>query len=68
MTTDANALVAPVHAKAMAVVLRELNGARAWLDAPLEDIEAIQARVLAADALDIVSDDEAAQYVGGYLK
>lgn len=31
-------------------------------------IEAIQARVLPGDALDIVGDEEAGQFVGGYIK
>mgnify|MGYP001065603420 CR=1 FL=1 len=33
-----------------------------------ESVEAIQSRVVSADALVIVSDDEAAQYIGGYIK
>ena len=36
--------------------------------APADQIETIHARILPADALDIISDEEAAQYVGGYLK
>lgn len=68
LTTEANDLVRPVHAKAMPVILRDEGECVRWLNAPPEEIEAIQARVLPADALEIVSDDEAAQYVGGYIK
>lgn len=68
LTTDANDLVRPVHAKAMPVVLRGDNEANEWLNAPTSDIEAIQARVLPADALEIVGDEEAGQFVGSYLK
>ena len=38
------------------------------LKAPADRIEAIQARMLPAEALDIVPDEEALQYAGGYLK
>mgnify|MGYP000845521828 FL=1 len=41
---------------------------RQWLNATPEQIESIQGRVLPPDALEIVGDDEAAQYVGGYMK
>jgi putative SOS response-associated peptidase YedK len=68
LTTDANDLVRPVHAKAMPVVLTDQAACEEWLNAPPEEIEAIQARVLPADALEIVGDEEAAQYVGGYIK
>lgn len=68
LTTEANDLVRPVHAKAMPVVLRSESDREEWLSAPPDQIEAIQARVLPIDALQIVSDDEAAQYVGGYIK
>lgn len=68
LTTDANDLVRPVHAKAMPVVLRDEAACDEWLNAPPEEIGAIQARVLATDALEIVGDDEAAQYVGGYIR
>ncbi|MGD9967518.1 MAG: hypothetical protein AB7T59_13430 [Hyphomonadaceae bacterium] len=57
-----------MHAKAMPVVLRDEAACDEWLNAPPEEIEAIQARVLATDALEIVGDDEAAQYVGGYIR
>jgi len=68
LTTEANDLVGPVHAKAMPVVLRGEFECRQWLNAAPDQIETIQARVLPAEALEIVSDDEAAQYVGGYIK
>ena len=68
LTTEANDLVRPVHAKAMPVILRTDADREQWLSAPADQIEAIQARVLPAEALQIVADDEAAQYVGGYLK
>lgn len=68
LTTEANDLVRPVHAKAMPVVLRTEAEVEEWLSAPSSEIEAIQARVLPSDALEIVSDDEATQYAGGYVK
>ena len=68
LTTDANDLVRPVHAKAMPVILTNVFECKQWLNAPSEQIETIQARVLSTDALEIVSDDEAMQYAGGYLK
>lgn len=68
LTTEANELVRPVHAKAMPVVLTNVFECKQWLNAPPDHIETIQARVLATDALEIVPDDEAGQYVGGYLK
>jgi putative SOS response-associated peptidase YedK len=68
LTPEANDLVRPVHARAMPVVLTNQFACNEWLNAPPEQIEAIQARVLPADALEIVSDEEASAYVGGYLK
>jgi putative SOS response-associated peptidase YedK len=68
LTTEANGLVRPVHAKAMPVVLLSQDACEEWLNAPPDQIEEIQARVLPTDALEIVSDDEAEQYTGGYLK
>jgi putative SOS response-associated peptidase YedK len=68
LTTDANELVRPVHAKAMPVILRNAAERAEWLAAPPEQIEAILARVLPAAALEIAPEEEAAQYVGGYLK
>jgi putative SOS response-associated peptidase YedK len=68
LTTEANDLVRPVHAKAMPVILRTEAVQQEWLHAEAKELEAIQARVLLKDALEIVADDEAAQYVGGYIK
>jgi putative SOS response-associated peptidase YedK len=68
LTTEANDLVRPVHAKAMPVVLRTKAEYEEWLTAPPDAIGAIQARTLPVEALQIVPDEEAAQYVGGYLK
>ena len=39
-----------------------------WLNAPADAIENIQARVSARNALEIVDGEEAAIYVGGYIK
>lgn len=68
LTTEANDLVRPVHAKAMPVVLRSPDEREEWLQAPPDRIEEIQGRVLPADALEIVGDEEAVEFVGGYLK
>jgi putative SOS response-associated peptidase YedK len=68
LATDANELVRPIHAKAMPVILRTQTDQDEWLAAPASEIAEIQARVLPTGALEIVPDDEAAQYVGGYLK
>jgi putative SOS response-associated peptidase YedK len=68
LTTDANDLVFPVHAKAMPVVLQSDGERDEWMSAPADQIETIQSRVLPKRALEIVPDDEAGQYVGGYLK
>jgi putative SOS response-associated peptidase YedK len=68
LTTEPNDLVRPVHAKAMPVILRSEAECDEWLRAPPERIEAIQARVLPPAALEILPDEEAAQYVGGYIR
>lgn len=68
LTTEANDLVRPVHAKAMPVVLSGTAEQDEWLTAPADRIASIQARVFPAEALERVNDEEAAQYVGGYLK
>jgi putative SOS response-associated peptidase YedK len=68
LTTEANDLVRPIHAKAMPVVLRTHAEREEWLSAPADQIEAIQRRVLPTEALEIVSGEEAGDYVGGYLK
>ena len=68
LTTEANGLVRPVHAKAMPVVLRTEGEFEEWLTAPADRLEAIQARVLPTDGLEVITANEAAQYVGGYIK
>jgi putative SOS response-associated peptidase YedK len=68
LTTEPNDLIRPVHEKAMPVVLRSEAERWEWLTGPSDQIERIQARVLAADVLEILPDDEAAPYAGGYLK
>ena len=68
LTTEANDLVRPVHSKAMPVILTNELECKQWLSAPADQVETIQARVLPAEALQIVDDEEAAQYVGGYIK
>ena len=52
LTTDANAAVRPIHAKAMPVILREHEW-DAWLEAPVEEALKLQ-RPLDDDALQIV--------------
>jgi len=68
LTTEANDLVRPVHAKAMPVILTNQFACKEWLHAPTDQIEIIQARVLPTAALEIVSDEEASQYGGSYLR
>lgn len=68
LTTEANALVRPVHAKAMPVILRTMAEQEEWLTAPANRVVEIQSRVLPTQALELVSDEEAAQYAGGYIK
>lgn len=68
LTTNANDLVRPVHAKAMPVILRTREENQEWLTAPPNQIESIQARVLPTEVLEVLSDAEAAEYVGGYIK
>lgn len=68
LTTEANALVRPVHAKAMPVILASEKAQAEWLSAPSDAIEEIQARVLPTNALEIVPEEEAAQYTGGYIR
>ena len=68
LTTEANDLVRPIHAKAMPVILTNQFACKEWLNAQPDQIEAIQTRVLPTDALEIISDEEATIYAGGYLK
>jgi putative SOS response-associated peptidase YedK len=68
LTTDANDLVRPVHAKAMPVILRTAAEREEWLTASAASIAEIQARMLPSEALEIVGEDEASQYIGNYAK
>ena len=68
LTTEPNDLVRPVHAKAMPVILTTRAEQDEWLQAPANDIERIQARVLPKDALKLLDEEEASQFVGFYLK
>jgi len=53
LTTEPNAVVAPIHPQAMPVVLTEANEVEAWLEAPWQEAKALQ-RPLAEDALIIL--------------
>lgn len=68
LTTEANDLVRPVHAKAMPVVLTTLDECTEWLSAAPDKIASIQGRVLPTDRLRILDEGEAAAFAGGYLK
>src|SRR4029450_5640646 len=54
LTTEANGVVAPVHRKAMPVLLTTADEQAAWLTAPLEDALKLQ-RPLRDDALRMVA-------------
>ncbi|WP_135211895.1 SOS response-associated peptidase family protein [Vitreimonas flagellata] len=58
LTTEANDLVRPIHAKAMPLVLTDREQQEEWLNAPAADIAKIQARKLPAEALQLMRDDE----------
>lgn len=59
LTTEPNAIVRPVHAKAMPVILTQPEEIETWLTAPIEDALALQ-RPLPDDALSIVPMPEGA--------
>ncbi|HLP68405.1 MAG TPA: SOS response-associated peptidase [Rhizobium sp.] len=50
LTTEPNAVVAPIHPKAMPVILRNADEIETWLTAPWEEAKVLQ-RPLPADAL-----------------
>lgn len=68
LTTAANDRVRPVHAKAMPVVLRTAAEREEWLTAEAGRVSAIQARALPTDALDILSEADAEQFGGAYVR
>jgi putative SOS response-associated peptidase YedK len=57
LTTKANAVVAPIHPKAMPVILTTPGGFDRWLEADTLDALALQ-RSLPDDALRIVAEGE----------
>ena len=57
LTTDANAVVAPIHPKAMPVILTTVDEFDIWLSAPAEEALVLQ-RPLPDDALRIVARGE----------
>ena len=57
LTTEANSVVAPVHAKAMPVLLTTPEEWRVWLEGPIDEATALQ-RPLPDDALQIVATGE----------
>jgi putative SOS response-associated peptidase YedK len=65
LTTDANDLIRPYHAKAMPVILTSEAEYAQWLSAPAENVETLQARELPPAMLDCVADEEVAALLPG---
>jgi putative SOS response-associated peptidase YedK len=57
LTCEANAIVAPIHPKAMPTILTTAEECETWLSAPMEEALKLQ-RPLAGDALRIVATGE----------
>ncbi len=57
LTTEANDIVRPIHAKAMPVMLTSAEDFETWLSADVEAALAVQ-RLLSADLLNIVAKGE----------
>jgi putative SOS response-associated peptidase YedK len=57
LTTDANAIVAPIHPKAMPVILTTKDEIETWMGAPAEEALKLQ-RPLPDEALEIVARGE----------
>ena len=64
LTTEANAIVAPIHSKAMPVMLTTPTEVNTWLEAETADALALQ-QPLPADALRIVARGEREDHVLG---
>lgn len=60
LTTEPNALVQPIHPKAMPVILRSSQAVQAWLEAPLEEALHLQ-RPAPEDTLVIAENSEPEQ-------
>jgi len=60
LTTEANSVVKPIHAKAMPVILTSPEEVNTWLDAPIEEGIKLQ-RPLPDDGLAVVERAEAAE-------
>ena len=55
LTTEPNDIVAPVHAKAMPVLLAGEEEQRAWLEMPVEDAIALQARIFPSERMRVTT-------------
>jgi putative SOS response-associated peptidase YedK len=64
LTTDANDLVRPIHAKAMPLVLVGEDAYARWLNTPAAELEAIQVQPIANDTLSALNEDEASVFEG----